>query len=306
MEIINNIYQYQNFKSIEHNLPKIKTLPINYKLNTNIKKLLSLIYNNNYHTVDKIFKYINDAIKILNNQSKYEIQELSDSAFNVMFKLNNIPKATILNIEESINDFNDTLLLFQTIYNKYINPVYNILLTKTKNISNLLHLSIYSNNKTARNILKKEIENLYDTNNEAGIQFIASKSKYILNSDPVLYNLCWNRIKKTYAKNPTNTFFILFLELRKYYLENNNNTSISVKRTIYFDIDIQDIRTCLQNGNINSITIIDTINYFLSISNLKLLPKPSNNIQFSINKDILATPNYIDQLEALYRYNASH
>lgn len=262
----------------------IKTLNC-FKNNTDV---LKCIYNNDTKTINKISAFINNAIGIYNSNDCSKIEELyyaSNNLLNSFFTIkNSIANHNILT--NDINNFDCALLDFQYLYKKFNDPTYTTVLNKNKIITRLLHMIIYSHNNSANIIdsIKKELDDMYNINNDATVQFIAAKSQYFIQSKNNLFEYSWSYINKYYKINQPNTIFILLIELRKYCIENIDD--VIIKKYIYFNIDVEDINKSIHSNNIYSPVITNAINYFISYAKL----------------EFIKSSNLIDQFFELYKY----
>ena len=258
MELVNIIYQTKSLTNI------------NINKSNNLREILKSIYEEK--SIDKICKTIENANKILSNKS-LNIEELYISSQNVIDKLyllKNTNYLSKIDLYESIDSFNGALNEFQFIYTKLMDPMYNVLLSKAKNVSKLLHMVIYCNMNSSNeinNLTKQEILEMNNINPDATTHFIVNKAEYLSKCNQDLYKFCWNIIKINNTKNSTETIYILILELRKYFIEKSND--IETKRYIYFNIDIDDIRLALQDGNFEADPIKNSIDYFSCLINQK-------------------------------------
>jgi hypothetical protein len=190
------------------------------------------------------------------------LTEIVDSSLLLINKFNNlvniIKKNNTYYLQETINDFTDLLEEFIYVYSKYYDKCYMAFIDSSKKLSNILFLYVeesqYSNLDNVKILYdnaKSLLTDMFNVNTNLTVHYFLSKILYITKCKQVyennLLDFCWDLLWENYTKDKFNTLYIIIVELRKTLIDILIEPDL--KKNIYFNIDIEKIRTLLRNHN---------------------------------------------------------
>jgi len=245
-----------------------------FKTNESFNKLKHIYTNNSFKSIQKS---INEAYKV--KSTHQDIEELYYSATNLINKFESLDKKDI-----DLDLFNILANEFKYEHEKYLNPTYSVVSNKVKNMLQLVQC--YKKKSVGQNIKNKILECVHELYNESKLTLllvVTSKINYFNDCD--IFSDIWNILQKVFMENQVESLYCMIVNMKILFLENLQDPETKLK--IYYDIDIESLRSDMKCDNYND-RVVNYINLFIDISNEKInkLTKYDSSLIFSTIKKL--------------------
>jgi hypothetical protein len=277
METVSYIHRYNSDRILNINIDEIydlkntlsktySTTDLNSKMITKINNISKKIISGDS---DEFSRMILFAYHLHNTTStKYSFSEMLPCVNKIVDEFNNILDGKLNNTTLG-DDFYNLMDEFYGMYKFRVDKYFSELLIHSRKASQILcYCKLKSINKHDKekllNQLDEEISEMYSVHKIATIQFILTNSN-------ILYELnqldkFWNLVTKSLLKDEYNTIYIIIAELRKLSIKQSDDPKI--KLMLYYDVDIDGIKSEFRFSIINMQKIVEVINLFYKSRNL--------------------------------------